>query len=939
MDPLQSKLHGRDADIAALATRNEGITILVGDPGVGKSAVLAASQQAAAGIAPDPIPVRYRPGAMQTALLESLAAAATLLGQRSPGLRPAELISNAANRLAQAEFSELARAVGKVLLSVLEQKIGAEAVAVIKDISGQVLAAREDLLVEKIRQGIDVDAIDMAVKFGGELQLQADGQDVILAFDNLERLDEADIRRLADLVQDLPRGMVIHGCLSRAMPADVRKLDELQRAGATIVVLEGLESEAVAAWLMEAEIPEARVGEVMRATHGYPLFIDAAIQYLRRGGELRDLPVDDQFRSIVRQAHFELDTDAQMAVAALAAFTDPVPSTRIPQLLGVAEARWHVLEAQFSRTRVFAVEIAGQPWFHQLRRRLIWTEVLSPAQRSEASTRAIRELSERTQSTGAAPSVCLQIAGLAPEAQGLSEQDDEFAYFAKCSRDEIALAAALIELAEPVRGSGAVDAQMMALHARSTFGVDGDLVSLMKRLADAQLMVLVEQGDAAAAVRTWKSWPATLLVVGRAAAECGRLPIQSAATATFELALRPHFGNFLLAQYGVGRATVIELMTAAPGEPASPFHRPRYGAIQPSMVVGASHGSLPLYAMATYVSDEARDQATLSEGPVDGITQEESIAISQVLRLPATAIPSRRFLMAAERLLGDSLGTTYDSSVTAPATTHLVSLDEEVETRVRVVAMVRDRCSNLERAAMRLVDSIGYVYGTHGDVSVLAEIRGWSGARRVENLPANSVGPYRWFEFARQLGISGNQSLGTITWRGGRGNGKDPAVETLAGLHKAASEFNRFQKPYPISVQERELRDAIREVATRVRDDLEALAGCVPYWRPTNKPHGRRTYLLLAPTPVTTAGLRMEPYEAHTLNVPTTEADDVNVRIVRQPIQPASSWESLLAIFMEHFGLSSAELGSGATISHTNAASAVARLLGFLESEIHLNSG
>jgi hypothetical protein len=66
-------IYGREDSISALTRSRAPVTLVPGDSGVGKSAVLAAAQQASEdALAPPPLTIPYSGGALQQALLKAL---------------------------------------------------------------------------------------------------------------------------------------------------------------------------------------------------------------------------------------------------------------------------------------------------------------------------------------------------------------------------------------------------------------------------------------------------------------------------------------------------------------------------------------------------------------------------------------------------------------------------------------------------------------------------------------------------------------------------------------------------------------------------------------------------------------------------------------------------------------------------------------------------
>ena len=109
---------GREQDIRELAESRSKVTLLVGDAGVGKSTVLLHAQlETTHAIAPAPVRVQTRPGALQGALLEALGrAVADLAVEQSAARRVGEALMVSISKLAASGFDALTKAVGRALL-------------------------------------------------------------------------------------------------------------------------------------------------------------------------------------------------------------------------------------------------------------------------------------------------------------------------------------------------------------------------------------------------------------------------------------------------------------------------------------------------------------------------------------------------------------------------------------------------------------------------------------------------------------------------------------------------------------------------------------------------------------------------------------------------------------------------------------------------------
>jgi hypothetical protein len=467
-------MYGREREVEQLACAQPRAVVLAGDPGVGKSVVLAAGQaraDAAGAIAPAPVTIRRSPAALQLALLDALGAAVALMA-RDEGLArtAARHVADAARRMAKARLDELPSAAGKVLLGMVRARLGSDAADAIEEFARDLTTSVDERLAARISAAGDGDVIEVIVGFAVEAAALAGDRDVLLSLDNAERLDEDDVRRLADLLTLLPDRVAVRLAYATADQSAHELLDKLQEAGASVMVLDGLGSDLVARWLADEGVPVGMLAETMRVTGGYPLLVQDAVAALKAGCSLADLHPGEVIGVGTRRAWRQLDPGVQRAAIMLAAFTDPPPRERIPGFLSLDTAGWAVVEQQLWNARIFAVVQDQRRWFHEMRRRYLWQEIMTEPQRHDAAEAAVTELLVLMRESGVVnPALLVEFAGLLPLTSGLLTAEPGTRSMAEAEVAEIAVAAAIMELSEPGSRSP-LDAEAVLLHAREGFG-------------------------------------------------------------------------------------------------------------------------------------------------------------------------------------------------------------------------------------------------------------------------------------------------------------------------------------------------------------------------------------------------------------------------------------------------------------------------------------
>lgn len=192
------------------------LTLLVGDSGTGKSSILAELQERSVdAVAPAPVQVKRAPGSLQVALLEGLGAAVALRAVDVGAThRIGQVLTDAANRVVDLRVKDLRSAVGRHLLSVVRARVGDEIADLLEDFATSLGGATSDALSARITAASDNDVVKQIASFSFEVAELADGNDVYLALDDTDRLDDADLSRLADLLDELSPKVKIRASFS-----------------------------------------------------------------------------------------------------------------------------------------------------------------------------------------------------------------------------------------------------------------------------------------------------------------------------------------------------------------------------------------------------------------------------------------------------------------------------------------------------------------------------------------------------------------------------------------------------------------------------------------------------------------------------------------------------------------------------------------------------
>ncbi len=156
---------------------------------------------------------------------------ALLAGDEGLARTAARHVADAARRMAKARLDELASAAGKALLGAVRARLGSEVAGAIEEFARDLSTSVDERLAARISAAGDGDVIEVIAGFATEVAALVGDRDVLLALDNAERLDEDDVRRLADLFTLLPDRVVVRLAYATADESAQERLDDLRGPG------------------------------------------------------------------------------------------------------------------------------------------------------------------------------------------------------------------------------------------------------------------------------------------------------------------------------------------------------------------------------------------------------------------------------------------------------------------------------------------------------------------------------------------------------------------------------------------------------------------------------------------------------------------------------------------------------------------------------------
>lgn len=820
-------LIGRDADVARLARSRAPLTLLTGDSGIGKSAVLAAAQQRTAdAICPPPRTLPASGGVLQRMLIDSLGEVLAIEVQaRGRVAEAGRYIVEAAERLAQQRGQELVRLIGQELLSVIRGRLGPEFGDATLEFAKSLKESVDQRLAVRLESALDRTAVEMVIAMAAEVADFLDDRGAVIAYDAGERLPETDLRVLADVAEGLPSQLRLRIAFATYSSQHRTAIDQLLGLSSSIaeVELTGIAAPAVAEWLEAEGLSAELAGDATRVTMGYPLHLADLIAHLRGGGAVEDAPLQQAFAARTDEAWVALDPDVAACARRLCVLLDPLPTGLTLQLLGRDAAEWGEIQERLTRARIFSGPVNGIPWFHEQRRRYLAEVKLTADERSVACADAARLLAGAVEVREARMG---ELAGLVEQATSLLQGSERLTAAVDLDMPQLSLCAALIELIEPAMGTPTVDGDQLVRYARSVFAGEGDLVAAFRRLGDGPIVHVEENEHAAVAVPTWGEQLVVFVIAGRAERELGRLPIPRAASAVFNSEVRPRIA-FLGAEYGIGIARMADL-----GERARELRRglgvpfeirgPHAG---PNLLLRGTYANRPFYAAITFHTEDERDAAQAALKGMQAEVFGEELHLRDALTHPRQPVPARRFLVAAELLLGGELKFDFDGTKGQRTLPEPIEAAERLTARAAALKFARSRCDDHQRYALSLEQTIGYLFYATDDRLDVAEIIGAEGARRSgTGLDLWRNDPFAGFRLDEVAELSPSMRIGEVSAHIGKSPlVTDPIIDALNTCAKRAKEYNETQPRLILPLDESELKRLISDALATRRADARAM--------------------------------------------------------------------------------------------------------------------
>lgn len=912
-------LHGREGDRDAVVATPNGLLLVVGDSGIGKSSFLSSLTWPGEPLISSPIVLKSVDGALQTALADAVSdCMAQYLDGAQDVVKAWTVVKTIAGRAKTITGREIGHAVVARALAYAESKLGKDAVDIGKKILGDVAKGGklgfDDQLASIRVPDRAKELCDVAAGLS-----EAIDRSIVLRLDNAERLAPSDHGLLAELVDAALGRVRIVVCITPHHGTSDDIIHQVATRGVEPHTLLPLPRTAIEEWLISAQVPQARWDTIIRLSSGYPFFIAEAIRLSGEGVSLDQIATPGGFEALMRASWRSIPESIREKAARLAPFVDPPSDGFLHEYLGFDVLQWRILTDTLIESGIFVRRSDGAAWFHDRRRAFIWQRVLDEKERrfvAEAAFSAVASwVDGRTSIELWVPSATAVLARATEPAAGSQVHE-----ILTLPDEAIALLWGLIEVVEPSSMRAPFTEIGEAVrHAETRSGRVIDALTLMTQLEATGLIETREADDVRVVRSNVQQNTDYAALLGEIQLRFQTTPRPRLATAVFDAFVRPVIGSFDAAVITLGRGSLV-----AHKDHVKLLRDPTViGSADKTLALGAtvSIDDLPVSFTVSFLTREAKDEA---ERALRGITSLTSRArTDRVVSLPQPRLRYARYRLAAE-----SLGMKL-SMISSPTRDEII---ESLDMRAHYAAALgtvstADETEVLDLGLRRFL------------VDTRTAPRSWTSfevqtdrvqpTRDISELSLDLRNPLLELQLRAGGYLIGEERIvRTVTQFGREATIPHPLAAVLDDVDKAGKEYNAGLRsvlfpPQPevleqeISVERQRLHDAMSalDVAGVIETKLSRNSLLVGFWEESDSAW------------VSDFG----NWSACVLQVDDDQGAVAVRRLARSPID-SSSWPNISVpdVFSDRAG------ATVASWQHGDASSVIGRLLGYLDRDARM---
>ncbi|WP_246125217.1 ATP-binding protein [Cellulomonas xylanilytica] len=820
-------LYGREIDTAAVRSRHNGVVVVAGDSGIGKTRFLASLAEGwnEDDLVAAPSTLRSVRGSLQGALAEAIGDCLHQYTILDPDAAQAiwTTIKATAVQLADATGRQAGRLLVSRAFEFLESKIGKDAAGVVKGVLGEVLRPASASYEERLEALVAPDTAADLSHIASEIA-QHTGRRLVLLLDGGERLAVDDRSLLAELTTSLDGAPVlVVVCVNSSTVEGLEIVRVTEARDAYCHQIGSLNRRSVYEWLAAEDIPQSSWDAIVHASSGYPLFIDDAIRLVRAGVSLSEIQPPVRFESLLRGSWQALEPGLQLIVTKLSGFTDPPSEEFLGTYLGLEQLEMSILRKRLVATGVFVARADGDEWFHERRRQYVWGSLLTASDRANVSATMLASLRSWITSSnridGWIPRTIPSIVRQVP----LADLGEDLGSLLSLTRNELGILWALLEVAEPSGKRGEFsETSEVVRYAAVRAGFRGDPVAAIERLVDLKLVYTAANEHLSIMCAIIPNAFAHAALIGEIERTFEVRPIPRFASSAFEAFVRPPLEPFKSAAISLGPGSLANHRNAMDEFDVAAEASPSLSQVSGLGIDIAADGH-PVTITAIFESPEHRDAARARIADRLGSTRAGHVTLRGFAELP----PNRSRYGRYRALLG--LLELDRSFVPVPDIAALVHMYQQT---ADCFSIFRRYIDAEDASALGLLDPLRYIVDTSGwpessiellvsgNISRDSELVNWRGES------ASLFDPLLELRLRALGALEPEESIVQTTGSGGVARKfAHPLRRAVERIEQRGRAFNKGLPPVKVSVDEVELQNRItqeRGVVSSIVSELAA---------------------------------------------------------------------------------------------------------------------
>lgn len=570
---------------------------------------------------------------------------------------------------------------------------------------------------------------------------------------------------------------------------------------------------AIHGWLRESGVEEASWESVIRASSGYPLFIDDAIRLVRGGFPIENLKAPARFESLLRESWNRLSPQLMLVVTKLAGFDDPPDDSFLSSYLHLDPLALSTLKRQLVYAGVFVRRPDGIEWFHERRRTYIWGTILSTGDRSLVGAEVMAVASDWLEAQEHIPFWLPSALPSLTRGLDLSARDPDTNKLLALSRDQLAILWALIEAVEPDENGGMfIEMRELVQYASLRAGFGLDPLAAIEGLVSSELVVTSANEHVSIIGMVSSSPLHYALLIGEITRLFRRRPRPRLARVALEFFIRRYIQPFKMSLTALGEGSLATHRRAL-----DQINKKDTGyrdlSRTPALGVDITLDDYPITTTVTFDSSQERDAAlaNLRNQPDLGA----QVRLKSVITLPPERVKFGRYTSVLRMLHLEN----SEVEVRDPA-----GLMAYIQRRLDAIVTLRGVMSSDDGDALGMSEYPRYLVEPDDAPHSWIEYEVLGSCRPSVDRVELSVEKPRFSDPLLELRLRGAGHLkpgervgSTHATLQGSGRVAHPLREVIESIHKRGLEFNKGLARVTLEPNEKVLSDAIRsERATRL---------------------------------------------------------------------------------------------------------------------------